>query len=368
MLQVMGKLQKVSAVALFCAMFAGAAMAAAAVGSSPPDAVYAVRLAGLDAGGQVVSHRVEVLAESPAEAEAAARAALLALGRPEPAEQDASAQWLPWSWQWGASEIPVPVAYNPTGAPLSVGPSIIIAGLQAWSDVPASSFRFRYAGITNNVASILSFGPDGENVISWASLPCDRGCVLGITSKEAAHEVDMLLNSNPEAAEQLGVGATVDWRTVILHELGHMAGLEHSCPVPFGPCTQAEADAVMFYQYRGTLRKLAPDDVAGLAALYPLTASPSPQPAPGGPAPTPTPFPELVVIVERGWNLVVLPFGPVADVTDILACARAAYDYHQGEWRAWIRGLVPALQGFSQFEPGRAYWLLADSPCAHVFP
>ena len=111
----------------------------------------------------------------------------------------------------------------------------------------------------------LQSGPDGENVVSWASLPCEVGCVLGITSKGAAREVDMLLNSNPDAVQQMGTEATLDWRTVILHELGHMAGLEHSCPVPFGPCTAAEATAVMYWAYTGTLRKLAPDDIAGLA-------------------------------------------------------------------------------------------------------
>ncbi len=278
-----------------------------------------------------------------------------------------SAAWLPWSWQWSASELPVPVAYNPTGAPAAVGPSAIIAGLQAWSSVPNSSFRYQYAGVTENTATILDFGPDGENVISWASLPCDHGCVLGVTSKESAHEVDMLLNSNPAAAEQLGVGDRLDWRTVILHELGHMAGLEHSCPVPFGPCTEAEIDAVMFFQYRGILRKLAPDDEAGIAAIYPEAPPATVTPPPPGATPTPTPAPALPVVLERGWNLVILPAGSAQSTANGLTCLDAIYTFENNEWIAWIRDLPQGLQQITTIDASRSYWVKANSNCAQVF-
>lgn len=332
---------------------------------------YSVELVAERPEGRV-SLRAEVLAGSFADARASAHQAASALGPGAvlafPEETGVSAAWLPWSWRWAEPEIPVPVAYNPTGAPTGVSPAAVIAGLQTWSSVTTSSFHFRYAGVTDNTASILDFGPDGENVISWAFLPCDRGCVLGVTSKEQGHEVDMLLNSNPDAALQLGVGATLDWRTVILHELGHVAGLEHSCPVPFGPCTQAESEAVMYYQYLGVLRKLAPDDVAGLSALYPLvTASPSPAPGPGA-SPTPTPFPELTVIIERGWNLVVMPPGPITTATASLPCVEALYSYESEAWVAWIRGLGLQLQGITELRDGRAYWAWSSGTCAHVFP
>lgn len=336
-----------------------------------PTSLYTIELVATEDPGENVLTRIEVSAVNRTEAEAAARDALAAVAPRSvvvPAGS-ASAAWLPWSWKWESPEIPVPVAYNPTGAPDGVGPAAVIAGLQAWSSVATSSFRFTYAGITDNSASILELGPDGENVVSWASLPCERGCVLGLTSKNSAHEVDMLLNSNPEAALQLG-GASLDWRTVILHELGHVAGLEHSCPVPFGPCTEAEADAVMYFAYVGTLRKLAPDDIAGLSALYPLGSGmpgPSPTPVPGL-TPTPTPFPELTVILERGWNLVVLPPGPVERVTQALPCVAALYEFRHAAWAAWIRSLPQGLQGFAGLVDGRAYWAWADGTCAHVFP
>lgn len=324
--------------------------------------------------GSEVLLRIELLAPSADEARDLARAftqALVPGSTVMDGVSSVSAAWLPWSWRWSPSELPVPVAYNPTGAPAAVGPSAIIAGLQVWSSVPNSAFRYQYAGVTERTASVLDFGPDGENVISWGSLPCDRGCVLGVTSKESAHEVDMLLNNNPAAAEQLGVGDRLDWRTVILHELGHMAGLEHSCPAPFGPCTKAESDAVMYFQYRGLLRKLAPDDEAGVAALYPQAptpANPTPVPQPPGLTPTPTPAPELPVVLERGWNLVLLPPGTPQAAASGLGCIAAIYTLESGEWRAWIQGIAPVLQGITQLEANRSYWVKADSACAQVFP
>jgi len=316
--------------------------------------------------GEPVLLQFQVAATSPEEALAAARSAgdlLIPGGTVAEPPPGVSAQWARWGWSWDNNEIPVPVAYNPTEAPATVSPDAILAGLTAWGSVETSVFAFRYAGITSNTASILSNGPDGENVISWTSLDCARGCVLGLTSKEATHEVDMLLNSNPEAATQAGASGTLDWRSVILHELGHMAGLEHSCPAPFGPCTAAELAAVMHYQYKGTQRKLEADDREGLAALYPLAAPPPPAsptpPSPGAPVP---------VVLERGWNLVVLPSGPVSDVTAQLGCVVAIYRSDGQQWASWVRGAGPAVQGFSQLSAGQSYWVQAGAACAAVFP
>jgi hypothetical protein len=258
----------------------------------------------------------------------------------------------------GAARDPVKVAYNPEGAAPGVSPDAILHGLQQWSSVEGSSFRFVYGGITNNIASILEDGPDGENVISWVSLPCEPGCVLGVASKELTHEVDLVLNSNPAAATQAGIGGSLDWRTVILHELGHVAGLEHSCPAPFGVCTDAELAAVMYYQYTGLQRSLEPDDVAGLVALYPAVTP--------GPEPTPTPFPETIVEVGDGWNLVILPSGTPSRIGEEMPCVTAIYGWDGSAWSHWIRGLSAGMNDLASVVSGRGYWVLAEGACGGV--
>lgn len=319
--------------------------------------------------GPAVLLRFEISAESPAEAhDAAVRAAKVLVPGGQIEAGGVSAQFAFWGWKWDDDEMPVPVAYNPTGGPGTVAPAVILGALQAWTDVASSNFSFVYAGVTDRQASAGAAGPDGENVISWQAFDCAHGCVLGVTSKEQTHEVDMVLNSNPEAALQFGIaGGTLDWKTVVLHEAGHMAGLEHSCPAPFGPCTAAEVAAVMYYQYRGLLRHLEADDIAGISALYPNSGS-SPTP---GPSATPRPetgLPErTAVFLERGWNLSVLPAGNLGVLTDALGCVEAVYGDIAGEWSVWIRGAAAPLQSLTTIEPARAYWLLASEECAQVF-
>ena len=292
-----------------------------------------------------------------------------------PVDGQVAAQWAQWSWLWDASELPVPVAYNPTDAPPLVGPSAVTSALTQWSTVPGSSFAYKWAGFTDHRASMAESGPDGENVISWESLDCSAGCVLGVTSKETVHESDLVLNSNPLAAMGDGSdagGGTADAASVILHETGHMAGLAHSCAAPFAPCTEAETDAVMYYQYRGVRRRLTADDMAGMVTLYPAGGSaptPSP-PGPPGPPPSATPVtPEQAVTLSlnAGWNLTLLPSGDIAPTVAGLGCADAIYRFDGAAWESWFRSPAFAPPGLTSIEPGEAYWVHANSACSHAF-
>lgn len=337
--------------ALALALAVAAAAGLTAAPPSPPAGRAAVPVM-LDVvverpAGSPVLLQFLVAVRDPAEVRPAVDAALGVLDV-HPTPSDARASWQPWGWAWDDDELPVPVAYNPTDAPPSVSPDALIAGLRAWSSVEGSRFAFRYAGITERVASILETGPDGENVVSWVHLPCDRGCVLGLTSKEATREVDMLLNSNPNALTELGLDTVLDWRTVILHELGHMASLGHSCPAPWGPCTPAELAAVMYFQYTGINRSLAPDDREGIRALYPAP------PAPG----------TYRLTLEPGWNLLVPPPVSLPAAAALLPCLVAAYAYDGATWSRWFRDLSPAFSNLSTFAPGSVTWLFAHEACS----
>jgi hypothetical protein len=302
-----------------------------------------------------VELRFEVATADPAAAAAAARAAvgeLMPGGTVVEPGAGVTAQWAQWGWAWSDAELPVPVAYNPSGAPNFVAPDSITAALEAWSSVTGSRFAFRYAGVTDQTASLGESGPDGDNVIAWTPLDCSTACVLAVTTREVTHESDLILNSSPAAG--LGNGGVdaqvVDAETVILHETGHMAGLEHSCP-PLGPCTPAEADAVMYFAYRGVKRALTADDIAGISAIYPANAGVA----------------GLPVSLERGWNLVTLPPGPLTATMAGLSCGEAVYAFDGGAWRIWIREGAAALNTLDAAEDGRAYWVQADGPCARTF-
>ena len=345
-------------------VFVGAVLLVAIICRAPESGAMEVRTLDLVVrrpAGPPVLLQFKVAARDGAEALATAERAALELvpgGLIGFGPGEVTAAWRQWGWSWELHELPVVVAYNPEGAAPGVSPDALLHGLQQWSSVEGSSFRFEYGGITNNVASILEDGPDGENVVSWKSLPCEPGCVLGVASKELTHEVDLVLNSNPAAATQAGIGGTLDWRTVILHELGHVAGLEHSCPAPFGPCTDAELQAVMYYQYTGLQRALEADDREGLRALYPASA---------GLSPTPSPFPETVVTVVDGWNLVLLPSGQPARIGDEMPCVQAIYGWDGVAWSHWIRGLSPGMNDLLSVVSGRGYWVLADGACEGEF-
>jgi hypothetical protein len=315
--------------------------------------------------GPPVELAFEVRAESAAEAMAAARraAAQLVPGGSIAEDGGITAQWQPWGWTWSDSELPVRVAYNPVGAPAFVGPDAVAAALQTWSSVSTSRFAYAYTGFTDRQASLRDSGPDGFNVIAWQSLDCSGGCVLGVTTREAVHESDLILNSNPAAKLGNGTGDSVDAKTVILHEMGHMAGLEHSCAAPFGSCTAAELDAVMYYQYRGIKRKLAADDIAGISALYPARL---PGTSPTPPA-TPPPSEAVAVVLQPGWNLTQLPAGPLATGLAALRCAEGVYRWDGTAWEWWLRDAAPGLSTLGTARVGEAYWVLADGACAHVF-
>lgn len=353
--------------------FAGLKGGAHATADAPPKSgitLHSVDVTVETAAGEPVLLTFEVRAPDQAHAELAARVGVtqVAPGSTivQPAPGTVSAQWARWSWLWDDSELPVPIAYNPTDAPPSVSPQLLMAAMQTWSAVPTSKFAFRYAGITDLGASMFNGIADGENVISWAKLDCATGCILGVTSKRTVHEADLVLNSDPAAEIGDGQAGTIDARTIILHELGHIAGLAHSCPEPFGPCTDAERGAIMYFQYLGIRRSLGQDDITAISTLYPRTSPPpSTTPSPRA-SPTP-PAPVFPVVLESGWNLVALPPGDVSGLAASLACTTAIYDYRDGSWAEWVPGAPAGVQTLASLDAGRAYWVLASGSCAHEF-
>jgi hypothetical protein len=329
-----------------------------------PQAISELEFEVVHGNGRVVQMHFLVRARDDAEAHAAVLAAVRSSGsgaRLVDGDVAVSAVRASWGWTWDPDELPLQVAYNPAGAPESVPPEVVTEALAIWSEAPESGFAFDYQGFTHRPPSLYDGFADGKNTIGWVRMDCTFGCVLGITSKDNnVHEVDIALNSNPAAGLGDGSDGTLDSFTVILHEAGHMAGLDHSCPES-GQCTPAQEAAVMYYRYRGENRALHKDDIARLSALYPATAQPDTWMMPAEVAPG------RLVRLQPGWNLVVLPPGPLAEVVATLACAQAVYSPGESGWSAWIRGVVAPLQGIAYANGGHAYWVFASTSCEHSF-
>jgi Matrixin len=319
--------------------------------------------------GHLVQMQFLIRAESDADARATALAALPALNPDgqviDPSRSEATAAFAPWGWKWAEADLPVPVSYNPDGEAANAEPAVRSA-LAAWSAVEGSGFRFRYAGATAAVPGTQDSDYDGRNIIGWLDLGCDAGCVLGVTSKvDDVREVDIVLNSNPGANLGDGSGGTVDTETTLLHEAGHMAGLEHSCQPFFDVCSADEQTAVMFPRYLGKHRTLGPDDREGIRALYPSSA---PVRAPNPGLPVEQAGHEFSVLAGPGWTLTVLPAGSIEDAMRSLTCVQAVYAKNaEGQWQMWVRGAAAPLQSLTASEAGKAYWLYSASSCSASF-
>lgn len=190
--------------------------------------------------------------------------------------------------------------YNPANQPVD-GQAVLQNTHTTWNNVPTSSFVFAYGGTTARCPSLVEecSGPqtfDGFNDVSYMALtgPCNAvlGCTLGVTwSGISIDEADMALNTKARWVHDcVSPGNRTDAETVILHENGHVLGLDHS---PVG-------GSVMQAFYDGAQCTLGQDDVDGVSVLYPSSGTPNPTSTPtetppptatptNGPAPTATP-------------------------------------------------------------------------------
>lgn len=137
-----------------------------------------------------------------------------------------------------------------------------VTSLTIVGPVPDAGLAFDHPLATGAAAGDIRFGGypfDGAfRVLAHAFFPP----VNGFTAAGDAH-FDMaeswVISALPEGSP---TGLLIDWETVVLHELGHALGLDHS-PVPL---------SVMFATYSGVHRILDPDDILGIQTLYGVPA------------------------------------------------------------------------------------------------
>lgn len=173
--------------------------------------------------------------------------------------------------------IPVSERYWSSGAPAGATSDAIARGVLDWNAV-TPNFRYSLTTSTGAPASHVcgatygfTGGTDGVNSIVWVPFPA--GAAIGVACwNTGTDECDVALDSNWAATAN-----SEAIRTVLLHEMGHCAGLGHSTVV----------EAVMYYAYFNP-KILTADDIAGICALYTCGIVPTPTPTTNPPTMTPT--------------------------------------------------------------------------------
>jgi hypothetical protein len=159
--------------------------------------------------------------------------------------------------------LPVVQSYNPSGEAAGAAP-ILQATQATWSSVPGSVFAMSFGGTTSRCPSIVDECPgpqafDGFNDVGWAPLGAGT---LGVTWSTTAgpDEADMALSTAvPWNTGCVSVPNSFDLQSVLLHENGHVAGLDHA----------TSTASVMYPYYQGAACSLSPLDEQAIAALYP---------------------------------------------------------------------------------------------------
>ena len=156
---------------------------------------------------------------------------------------------------------PVTQNYNPAGAPLAAQAALTNTH-STWNAVPGSTFRMGFGGTTSRCPSLVQQCPgpqvkDPYNDVGWLSL---GGSTLGVTwSTASSPEADMALSTRFSWKNTCAsAGSGYDVESVLLHENGHVAGLDHP----------NRTDSVMYASYQGARCTLYPYDEQSLDNLY----------------------------------------------------------------------------------------------------
>ena len=163
-------------------------------------------------------------------------------------------------WQVPSASFFVNTSGSPAGSLVALQNS-----MQTWSDVPTSSFVFLYAGATTS----LSHGDfDGQNIVTFA--PMGNTGVLAENNfwynSVTGQLVDSDIRFNTTYSwSASGAPGLYDVQNIATHELGHSLALADLYGV-----TDAEKTMYGFGELGETRKRtLDPDDIAGIAHLYP---------------------------------------------------------------------------------------------------
>lgn len=168
------------------------------------------------------------------------------------------------------ARMPIPYAVNMAGAGIPNGSEFLAvqAAFRTWEEVEGAAVHFEYTGTTPS----RSVGLDGANLVTFT----DDGGLLGSTTLAATfsffqgsganlsfREADIAFNPAFNLTTSGEAGA-FDIQGIVLHESGHLLGLDHTGIVSSVMSPYAAPDQT-------DQRLLQYDDVSGIREIYPDT-------------------------------------------------------------------------------------------------
>jgi len=145
------------------------------------------------------------------------------------------------------------------------------ASFKAWTDVDCSALTFQFAGETN--FSTTGFGqeespinlvvfrdkkwPYNERPVAFTAVTYNKDDGLILDADIELNEQDYAFTTTPDKEH-----FKIDLQNTLTHEVGHVAGLDHS----------SDSESTMYFKAapgESSKRTLGPDDIEGLCTLYP---------------------------------------------------------------------------------------------------
>ncbi len=184
-------------------------------------------------------------------------------------------EFKPLGGVWDVDGGPIRYALDPAGTPDVPGTDELDAvrdAFRAWACVPGTKLRFDESDEPGPRRMDLG---DGINTVFWDETGSD--CLmgqgtLGITSGDVGganrNAADICFNGFHHT---WGIGRDTDVKSIALHEIGHLIGLDHPCDNDqnSSSCLPPER-AVMFPSWSGSPdEEPRQSDIAGVVSLYP---------------------------------------------------------------------------------------------------
>ncbi len=155
--------------------------------------------------------------------------------------------------------------------------------IDAWNSVCGSDVRVVLAGSTSNVKATN----DSMNVIMWDDRTTAEGSYRGsptplafavpVVSNGVVSDCEVIVNGeNTDTISVDGSASGYDLKTIMIHEIGHCLGLDHTASPPtYTSSNSILLNSVMFAGLAAgdlTKRTLSQDEVDAMECLYPSTA------------------------------------------------------------------------------------------------